>query len=113
MDSNGYNTTESYYTIDSSSGKQLSLEDIVPKDRWSLLEQLLPKYLVSDTGKHYEDTDLDPWNFTPHELLERRTGCAVIREGLVIYYHPMVIDGALAGGYKAVIPFSVINNSSY
>jgi len=85
----------------------------VPKDRWSLLEQLLPKYLVSDTGKHYEDTDLDPWNFTPHELLERRTGCAVIREGLVIYYHPMVIDGALAGGYKAVIPFSVINNSSY
>lgn len=113
MDSNGNQTTESYFTVDSKTGKQLQLEDIVPEDNWNHLEQLLPKYLISETGKHYEATDLEPWNFTPHELLERRTGSAVIREGLVIYYHPMTIDGALAGGYKAVIPFSVINNSSY
>ncbi len=113
MDSNGNQTTESYYTIDSKTGKQLQLENLVPKDNWVHLEQLLPKYLKSEVGTHYEAANLEPWNFTLNELLERRTGCAVIREGLVIYYHPMTIDGALAGGYKAVIPFSVINNSSY
>lgn len=110
MDSNGNQTTESYYTVDTKSGKQLRLEDIVPKNDWGHLEQILLKYLVSDTGKHYEETNLEPWNFTPHELLERRTGCAVIREGLVIYYHPMVIDGALVGGYRAVIPNKELNN---
>ncbi|MBO4263847.1 MAG: hypothetical protein J5871_04120 [Bacteroidales bacterium] len=111
MDSNGNQTTESYYTVDAKSGKELRLENIVPKDDWGHLEQILPKYLVSDTGKHYEATNLEPWNFTPQELLERRTGCAMIREGLVIFYHPMVIDGALAGGYRAVVPLSELNIS--
>lgn len=113
MDSNSNQTTESYFTVDSKTGKQLQLEDIVPKDNWNHLEQLLPNYLISETGKHYEATDLEPWNFTSHELLENRTGCAVIREGLVIYYHPMVIDGALAGGYKAVIPYDKLTSSLF
>ena len=108
MNSNGNQTTESYFTVDSKTGKLLQLEDIVQKDNWVYLEQLLPKYLISETGKRYEATDLEPWDFTSHELLEKRTGCAVIREGLVIYYHPMVIDGALVGGYKAVIPYREI-----
>ena len=110
MDSNGNQTTESYFTVDSKTGKQLQLEDIVQQDNWNHLEQILPKYLISETGKHYEATVLEPWNFTSHELLENRTGCAVIREGLVIYYHPMVIDGALTGGYKAVIPYDKLTS---
>ena len=112
MDSNGNQTTESYFTVDSKTGKQLQLEDIVQQDNWNHLEQILPKYLISETGKHYEATDLEPWNFTSRELLERRTGCALIREGLVIYYHPMVIDGELVGGYKAVIPYKKVNDCS-
>lgn len=112
MNSNGNQTTESYFTVDSKTGKQLQLEDIVPEDNWNHLEQLLPKYLISETGKHYEATDLEPWNFTSRELLERRTGCAVIQEGLVIYYHPMVIDAALSGGYKAVIPYRELGVNS-
>lgn len=112
MDSNGNQTTESYFTVDSKTGKQLQLEDIVQQDNWNHLEQILPKYLISETGKHYEATDLEPWNFSSRELLERRTGCAVIQEGLVIYYHPMVIDAALSGGYKAVIPYRELGVNS-
>lgn len=110
MDSNGYNTTESYYTVDSDSGKQLQLEDIIQKEKWGMLDSLLTRFLISETGKHYEPNKEEPWNFTAQELLERRTGCALIREGLVIYYHPMVIDGALAGGYRAVLPYREIKD---
>ena len=110
MDSNGNQTTESYFTIDSKTGKVLRVDDIVAENGMGLIAELLPKYLISESGNHYEGNLPEPWNLSKQELLSKMEGCAIIREGLVIFYHPMVIDAALSGGYKAVIPYREIQD---
>lgn len=110
MDSNGNQTTESYFTIDSKTGKVLRVDNIVAENGMGLIAELLPKYLISESGKHYEGNLPEPWNLSKQELLSKMEGCALIREGLVIFYHPMVIDAALSGGYKAVIPYREIQD---
>lgn len=110
MDSSGYQTTESYFTVDSKTGKLLRVNDLVSEDGMPLIAELLPKYLKSELGKHYEGNLPEPWNLSNQELLSKMDGCALIREGLVIYYQPMVIDAALSGGYKAIIPYREIQD---
>lgn len=110
MDSNGNQTTETYFTVDSKTGKVLRVDDLVAENGRGLMEELLPKYLISESGKHYDGNLPEPWNLSKQELLSKMDGCALIREGLVISYHPMVIDAALSGGYKAVIPYREIQD---
>lgn len=110
MDSNGNQTTESYFTVDSRTGEVLRIDALVAENGMPLLAELLPKYLINELGKHYEGNLPEPWNLSNQELLSKMDGCALIREGLVIYYQPMVIDAALSGGYKAIIPYREIQD---
>ena len=100
----GDNTTQAYYSVDKKTGRVATLEDFVPKSRWPALAEILYKYLKNSTGKLWVDENPDRSTFDPMETLNDRSGCALIREGLVIYYYPYGIGAGYEGEVMAVIP---------
>lgn len=104
----GDSTTQAYYSVDKKTGRVATLEDFVPKSRWPALAQILYKYLKNSSGKLWVDENPDRSTFDPMETLNDRSGCALIREGLVIYYYPYNIGAGYEGEVMAVIPLGAI-----
>ena len=66
------------------------------------------KYLKNFKGElwYYPDFEWVPTD--PLELLKAMNGCALIREGLIIYYHPYEIGCGADGQFNAIIPYGQI-----
>ena len=95
----GDTTRESYYSVDLINGKVATLADFVPEAKWPALAEMMLQYLRSGNGELYK-VPTDALN-----LLKDLDGCALIREGLVIYYYPYHIGCGADGEFKAVIPY--------
>ena len=109
----GDSTTQAYYSVDKKTGRVATLEDFVPKSRWPTLAEILYKYLKNSTGKLWVDENTDRSTFDPMETLNDRSGCALIREGLVIYYFPYAIGGGYEGEIMAVIPHDKVTKLNH
>ena len=109
----GDNTTQAYYSVDKKTGRVATLEDFVPKSRWPALAEILYKYLKNSSGKLWVDENPDRNTFDPMETLNDRSGCALIREGLVIYYFPYAIGGGYEGEIMAVIPHDKVTKLNH
>ena len=110
--SNGDNTTQAYYSVDRKTGRVATLEDFVPQSQWPELAAMLFKYLKNSLGVLWVDENPDRAASDPMEVLEDRRGCALIREGLVIYYFPYSIGGGYEGEIMAVIPHKELKRIS-
>ena len=106
--SGGNNARESWWTVDSTTGKLLGLSDFILPDKLDTLAALMMPRLIN--GK--DSFILDQYPYKPEEyigVLQRADGCALISEGLVFYFYPYNIGCGADGEYEAVIPYEKLN----
>lgn len=106
MMSCGDNTRESYYSVDLNTGKVATLIDFVPENKWQELAISMMKYLKNGNGELWKHPDFDWVPNDSLELLKDMDGCALVREGLVIFYYPYHIGAGADGEFKAIIPYA-------
>lgn len=102
----GDNTTESYFSVNIETGEIATVTDFVREKDLPRLANLMMKYLKNYKGELWVYPDFEWVASEPLDLLKQMNGCALIREGLVIYYHPYEIGCGADGHFKAVIPYS-------
>lgn len=102
--SGGNNARESWWTVDATSGKLLSLSDFILPDKLDTLAALMMPRLVN--GKDSFILDQYPYKTEEYTcVLQGANGCALIPEGLVIYFYPYNLGSGADGEYEAVIPY--------
>lgn len=104
----GNNNRESWWTIDATSGKLLSLSDFILPERMDTLATLMMSRLIN--GK--DEFILDQYPYNPEEyasVLQRANGCALIAEGLIFYFYPYNLGCGADGEYEAVIPYEELD----
>ena len=104
----GDNTEESYYSVNTKTGEVATITDFVKEEDMSKLATIMMRYLKNYRGEIWSGPVFDWISSEPLKLLKAMNGCAMIREGLVIYYHPYEIGCGAEGQYNAVIPYSVL-----
>lgn len=102
----GDNTTESYYSVDIETGRVATITDLVQEKAIPRLANLMMKYLKNFKGEIWENPDFEWVPTEPLKLLMAMNGCALIRDGLIIYYHPYEIGAGADGQFNAVIPYN-------
>ena len=104
----GNNTRESWWTVDATTGKLLSLSDFILPDKQDALTALMMPRIVN--GKREKLIKQYPTYIAEaKDLLKRADGCALIPEGLVIFFYPYNLGTGADGEYEAVIPFEELN----
>lgn len=103
----GDNTTRSWFTIDRKTGNQLELCDIVKEDRMQDFAYAMIKHLNGwgspwfNYAREIRDCDLV-------DLLKQNDGCALVKEGVVVYYHPYNMGCGAEGQFNALVPYEEI-----
>ena len=101
----GNNTRESWWTVSATTGKLLTLKDLVMPGKKDKLAELMMAHLTNGRGEIYAEQYPDAFK-NNHEVLSLANGCALISEGLVIYFYPYILSIGADGQYDAVIPYS-------
>ena len=85
-----------------------SLADIVKPEMRDSLAALMVQRLVNGRGEYY----FRQYEHTPDEytdILDSANGCALIEEGLIIYFYPYNLGCGADGEYEAVIPYEELD----
>ena len=106
----GDNTAFSYVTVDSSTGNGLVYDDFVNQSDEKKLENLLLKYLRNENGR-WADDNVRVTMYSKKSLLSQMDGCALLKEGLIIYYYPYTIGSGADGEFIAIIPYEVLKTN--
>lgn len=106
----GDNTAFSYVTVDASTGEELSYASLIAKSDETQMGKLLLKYLHNEHEKWTEDA-LHVDKNTGASLLSEMDGCALLKEGLIIYYYPYTIGCGADGEFIAIIPHEVLRDN--
>lgn len=108
----GNNARESWWTVDATTGKLLGLKDIVRPEKVDSLSMLMMARLENGKGEYIvQQYPYEPSEYTG--VLERANGCALIPEGLVIYFYPYNLGCGADGEYEAVIPYDELKGILY
>lgn len=99
-------TTESYFSVNIETGEPATITDFVDGKDLPKLAKLLIKHLTNYKGQPWPPGAGERIPSDPLEILNRMDGCALIREGLIIYYHPYTIGCGADGQFYAIIPYS-------
>lgn len=105
----GDNTTESYRTVDARIGKELSLEDFVDEKDYGRFAQILMKHLIKAADNRAEA--LESYASDGSDVLPLLDGCGLVKEGMVVYFHPYTLSAGVYGQFNAVIPYNELGNS--
>ena len=105
----GNNARESYYTVDAESGQPLGLADIVLPDKLNDLSALMMPHIINGKGEHLiqQNTFYSPDN---KEVIKQADGCALLQEGLIIYFYPYNLGAGVDGQYEAIIPYKDLHD---
>jgi len=106
----GDNTAFSYVTVDSSTGNGLVYDDFVNQSDEKKLENILLKYLRNENGR-WADDNVRVTMYSKKSLLSQMDGCALLKEGLIIYYYPYTIGSGADGEFIAIIPYEVLKTN--
>ena len=101
----GDNTTLSWYTIELRSGRQLSLSDIIDESQWQKFAYIMIQHLVNACGTPWLDHAKVIRNCDLIDYLMQCDGCALVPEGVVVFYHPYNIGCGAEGQYNSLIPY--------
>lgn len=106
----GDNTAVSYVTIDAATGKEFTYASLIGKSDEAKMEKLLLKYL-SNGNEKWPDSAERVANYSEASLLSKMDGCALLKEGLIIYYYPYTIGCGADGQFIAIIPYEVLKDN--
>lgn len=95
---------ELYLTIDAVTGKELTLTDIVDSTKFDQLSKLMLERLVDVNGVYYI-SEPSMHEIPPEELIYRSDGCALIEEGLYLYFNQYSIGSGAQGRFVSIIPY--------
>ena len=101
----GDNTAFAYVTVDASTGKGLTYEDFINQSDEKKMEDVLQQYLHNGNGRWAREE-------SNKSLLSQMDGCALLKEGLIIYYYPYTIGSGADGEFIAIIPYEVLEANS-
>ena len=104
---NGNTFREAYSSVDRATGEVATLDDLVEPSKQEKLSELMIEYLRDSNGDLWRSSP-ERRQISPIDVLHSMDGCALIREGLVIFYLPYTIASGVEGEIKAVIPYDVI-----
>lgn len=99
--SSGCPSSASYYTYRKSDGYLFTTADLTAGYTENQLEDVLDQVyddLMKSRGREYTHEVL-----SNNVLSTRMDGCAIIEEGLLVYYHPYNIGGSAEGQYNLII----------
>lgn len=105
MLSNGDPTRNSYRTIDSRTGKELTLSDFVDPANYDALSALMMPRLFNSLNELLVKKYSDIYSVDDKRVLANASGCALIREGLIIYFYPYNLASGADGACQAIIPY--------
>lgn len=98
--SNGCPSSADYITYNATSGKPLSINEVI--DMYPITDlkgKIRDAYVNAAKERDYEPSE----NLTGEILLQEADGAAIINEGLLIYYKPYNIGCGAEGQYNLVI----------
>lgn len=98
-------TQRSWHTILRNTGEEVKLRDIVPEEHIDEFLALVSSNLRNWQGL-WREVALEGSNMDNSYLLDNMSGCALVDEGLVMYYHPYKIGCGADGQFNALIPYS-------
>lgn len=108
----GDNTALSWFTIDRRTGHQLSLYDIIDESKSQEFAYTMIRHLVNAAGMPWLDNAGEIRNCDLVDYLKQCDGCALVPEGVVVYYHPYKIGCGAEGQYNALIPYEELKGQS-
>lgn len=97
----GDGTIRSWYSVMRKTGKELELQDFISEEGEDTFLDLLAANLRNHAGMWVdlgESIDRD-------YMLSYMGGCALVEEGMVVYYHPYTIGCGADGQFNALIPY--------
>lgn len=102
----GNNILKKSVTVDRRNGRVLDMKSLFDEKDHEKLSVLMLSYLENHVG-HYISKDLNqPLTAKGSlELLERADGIALIKGGVMIFYHPYNISYGADGSFYALIPY--------
>ena len=98
---------ESYYTVDMTTGRAASITDFIKEGKMTELAEMMIGYLKDSHGDLWID-DESHHNQEPLAVLRAMDGCGLIREGLIVYFHPYHIASGSEGQISAILPYTRI-----
>jgi hypothetical protein len=104
----GNNARESWWTVDATTGNLMTLDDMVlPEMRDSLSTLMMPR-LINGKGEYLVRL-YDFYTLDDKDVLPLANGCALIPEGLIIYFYPYNLGCGADGEFEAVIPYNKLD----
>lgn len=94
-----------WYSVDKKTGKTLKLSDIVSTKDYPELYAMVLKHLHNWEDYYTAIRSLDDNSEVPDFLVDSMSGCALLQEGLIVYYDPYEIGVGAEGEFYAVIPY--------
>lgn len=91
----------SWFTVNRETGKELSLYDIIDKQRIKEFNKLLIKHLCNREGYW-----IDNHSWEQESICNQFNGIALVQEGVVVYYHPYQIGCGAEGQFNSLIPYA-------
>ncbi len=106
--SGGNNVRESWWTVDSTTGKLLTLEDLIQPEKLDTLSTLMMRRLADAEGKLLLRTNSN-YALEDKDVIGLADGCALIPEGLIIFFYPYNLGSGAEGEFLSVIPYEELN----
>lgn len=100
----GNTVRESYYSVNNKTGKAATIAELVKQEKMSALAEIMVEYLRDSHGHLWKDDEVHHEK-DPSSILRAIDGCALIREGLILYFHPYTIASGVEGQITAIIPY--------
>ena len=114
----GNHTAVSYISVNSSTGKEIKCKDLIRRSDEKKVSDLLLKYVRNQEEGWIEvgaeeligvyDGKTDSIGV---KLFNEMSGCGLLKEGLIIYYHPYTIGYGCNGEFFAIIPYNVLKEN--
>ena len=99
--SNGCPSWADYITVNKKTGKRLTTNDLVEKYGYSSVSKELRNAFVK--AKIERDAEIELHNFSGRELIGLASGCAIVNEGMMVYYRPYIVGCGAEGEFNLIL----------
>lgn len=99
--SNGCPSWADYITVNKKTGKRLTINDLGEKYGYMSVSKELRNAFVK--AKQERDAELELHNFSGGELLGLASGCAIVNEGVMVYYRPYIVGCGAEGEFNLIL----------
>jgi len=100
-------STYAWHTINTKNGHQLELSDLISKEDKTNFAIRMISHLCNNDGPWF-DYNMELKVSDVVDVLEQRSGFALLSDGVIVYYYPYVLGNGEDGQYNALIPYEEI-----